>query len=157
MGLFGSEPKLKGKRIAILATEGVEQVELTKPRKALEKAGAQTQLISPSSHIKGGKIKAWNLTKWGDSFKVDITLTQAVAGQYDALLLPGGVMNPDFLRMDPEAVPVRPQFCGGREAHRLHLPWPLDADRGRSGCRSNDDLVAVTQDRSQQRRSQLGR
>ncbi len=127
MGLFGSEPKLKGKRIAILATEGVEQVELTKPRKALEKAGAQTQLISPSSHIKGGKIKAWNLTKWGDSFKVDITLTQAVAGQYDALLLPGGVMNPDFLRMDPEAVRFVRSFveAGKPIASICHGPWML--------------------------------
>ena len=118
---------MKGKRIAILATEGVEQVELTKPRKALEKAGAQTQLISPSSHIKGGKIKAWNLTKWGDSFKVDITLTQAVAGQYDALLLPGGVMNPDFLRMDPEAVRFVRSFveAGKPIASICHGPWML--------------------------------
>ncbi len=127
MGLFGSKPKLKGKRIAILATEGVEQVELVKPRKALEKAGAQTDLISPGSHIKGGKIRAWDMTKWGDTFKVNVTLADANAGQYDALLLPGGVMNPDFLRMDSDAVSFVRSFveAGKPLASICHGPWML--------------------------------
>jgi len=127
MGLFGSKPKLKGKRIAILATEGVEQVELTKPRKALEQAGALTSLISPHSHVKGGKIKAWNLVKWGDSFKVDVNLSNANPAHYDALLLPGGVMNPDFLRMDPAAVAFVRSFveAGNPIAAICHGPWML--------------------------------
>jgi protease I len=127
MGLFSSTPNLKGKRIAILATEGVEQVELTKPRKALEKAGAVTHLISPSSHIKGGKIKAWNLTKWGDTFKVDVKLADANPAAYDALLLPGGVMNPDFLRMDNDAVRFVRAFveAGKPMAAICHGPWML--------------------------------
>lgn len=127
MGLFGSAPKLKGKHIAILATEGVEQVELTKPRKALEKAGARTYLISPRSHIKRGKIKAWNMTDWGDSFKVDLDLAQARPVAYDALLLPGGVMNPDFLRADPDAVAFVRSFveAGKPMAAICHGPWML--------------------------------
>ena len=127
MGLFGSKPRLKGKRIAILATEGVEQVELTQPRKALEKAGASTDLISPHSHVKGGKIKAWNLVKWGDSFKVDHDLSVALAHRYDALLLPGGVMNPDFLRTDPDAVAFVRSFveAGKPMAAICHGPWML--------------------------------
>ena len=79
MGLFGfgSKRQLIGKRIAILATQGVEQVELTSPRKALMKAGATVELVSPHELIKGGKIKAWNLVKWGDSFRIDVSLSQA--------------------------------------------------------------------------------
>ena len=127
MGLFGSTPKLKGKRIAILATQGVEQAELTKPRKALEKAGATTHLISPTSHIKGGKIKAWNLTNWGDTFKVNRTLAHASPVEYDALFLPGGVMNPDFLRMDEDAVRFVRGFveAGKPMAAICHGPWML--------------------------------
>lgn len=127
MGLFSSNPKLKGKRIAILATEGVEQVELTKPRRALDKAGAVTHLISPQSHIKGGKIKAWDMVRWGDSFKVDRTLAHASPLEYDALLLPGGVMNPDFLRMDEVAVRFVRGFveAGKPMAAICHGPWTL--------------------------------
>lgn len=127
MGLFSSTPSLKGKRVAILATEGVEQVELTRPRKALEKAGAATSLISPRSHIKGGKIRAWNLVKWGDRFKIDLDLSRAQAATYDALVLPGGVMNPDFLRTDPDAVAFVRSFveAGKPMAAICHGPWML--------------------------------
>src|SRR5438445_11385875 len=92
--------KLTGKRVAILATDGVEQVELTEPRKALDNAGAKTTLISPKS----GKIKAWQHDHWGDELSVDLALDSANAGDFDALLLPGGVMNPDHLRQDKKAV-----------------------------------------------------
>ncbi len=127
MGLFSSNPKLKGKRVAILATEGVEQVELTKPRRALEKAGAVTHLISPPSHMKGGKIKAWDMVRWGDSFKVDRTLAHASPLEYEALLLPGGVLNPDFLRMDKDSVRFVRGFveAGKPMAAICHGPWML--------------------------------
>jgi protease I len=129
MGLFGfgSKRQLIGKRIAILATQGVEQIELTSPRKALEKAGAIVELVSPHKLIKGGKIKAWNLLKWGDSFKIDVSLSQAKVSSYDGLHVPGGVINPDILRMDTDAVDfVRSFFEAGKPVSSIcHGPWML--------------------------------
>jgi protease I len=118
---MGSE--LKGKKIAILATDGFEQVELTEPRKALEQAGAQTFVIAP----KDGEIKGWKLKEWGDTVKVDKTLEDANPNDYDALVLPGGVMNPDHLRMDPAAVNFVKKFVEtGRTAAAIcHGPWTL--------------------------------
>lgn len=114
---------LNGKRIAILATDGVEQAELTEPRKALEEAGARTELISP----KPEQIKAWKLKEWGDNLKVDKTLDQARPQDYDALVLPGGAMNPDHLRMDSNAVDFVRQFVatGRTVAAICHGPWTL--------------------------------
>ena len=83
--------QLQGKKVAILLTDGFEQVEMTEPRKALQEAGATTHLIAP----KGGEVKGWDETEWGDTFPVDLPLAGADPNQYDALLLPGGVMNPD--------------------------------------------------------------
>src|SRR5688572_20007267 len=94
------DKKLKGKKVAILVENGFEQVELTEPKAALEQAGAQTDIISP----RAGKVKGWQHTEWGDEFPVDVPLSKARADEYDALLLPGGVMNPDKLRMNREAV-----------------------------------------------------
>ncbi|WP_338869439.1 type 1 glutamine amidotransferase domain-containing protein [Spirosoma sp. SC4-14] len=91
---------LQGKKVAALMTEGFEQVEMTDPRKALEEAGATVHIIAP----KGGSIKGWDETDWGDTFDVDLPLAGADPSQYDALLLPGGVMNPDKLRMEPKAI-----------------------------------------------------
>ena len=129
MGLFGfgTKRQLSGKRIAILATQGVEQIELTSPRKALEKAGAIVHLVSPHTLVKGGKIKAWNLVKWGDSFKIDVDLSQAKVSSYDALHVPGGVINPDMLRTDSDAVDfVRSFFEAGKPVSSIcHGPWML--------------------------------
>jgi len=94
------EQKLQGKKVAILITDGFEQVELTEPQQALIDAGAETKIISP----KEGQVKGWDHTDWGDSFAVDVPLSEANPEDYDALLLPGGVMNPDNLRMDKDAV-----------------------------------------------------
>lgn len=115
--------KLKGKKIAILATDGFEQVELTEPRKALEEAGAATVLIAP----KPGEIRGWKTKQWGDSVTVDKTLENANPNDYDALVLPGGVMNPDHLRMDPSAVNFVRQFVSGGKpiAAICHGPWML--------------------------------
>lgn len=128
--------KLKGLRVAIVATEGFEQVELTKPKEALEEAGARVEVISPKAGIKSGKIKGWNMTDWGDSVKVDVELSEAKEGNYDALVLPGGVMSPDKLRMDPQAVAFIKSFVKNKKpvAAICHGPWTLieaDAVRGK--------------------------
>jgi protease I len=114
---------LKGKKVAFLATDGVEQVELTEPRKALDQAGATTYLIA----LKGDAIKGWKFTEWGDTFKVDKTVDQAKASDYDALVLPGGVINPDNLRTDSRAVSFVKEFAnsGKPVAAICHGPWTL--------------------------------
>ncbi len=119
--------QLKGRRIAILATKGVEEVELTKPKKALEEAGAKVDVIAPESGIKSGKIKAWDVTDWGEEIEVDIPLSQAKSGDYDALHLPGGVMNPDYLRLEPKAIEFVKSFVeeGKPIAAICHAPWTL--------------------------------
>ncbi len=123
--------KLNGKRVAILATDGFEQVELTEPRKALEQAGAQADLVSPAS----GKVKGWQHTKWGDELPVDVPLDQARPEDYDALLLPGGVMNPDKLRMNEKAVAFVRHFVqsGKPIAAICHGPWTLIEAGGTQG------------------------
>lgn len=114
---------LKGVRVAILATDGFEQSELTEPRKALDAAGALTQVVSPKS----GKLKGWNHKEWGEEVQVDQQLDTADPRSYDALLLPGGVMNPDALRMQPKAVAfVRSFFDAGKPVGAIcHGPWTV--------------------------------
>ncbi len=114
---------LRGRKVAILAADGFEQVEMTEPRKALQEAGAETTLISPAR----GTVKAWNHTQWGDEFAVDRALDAANPDEYDALLLPGGVMNPDRLRMNPKAVAFvkRVVDAGKPIAAICHGPWTL--------------------------------
>jgi protease I len=124
---------LQGKRIAILVTDGFEQVELLEPRKALDEAGATTKVVSPA----GKKVKGWNHKEWGDELPVDVPLESAKADEFDALLLPGGVMNPDNLRMKPKAVEFVKHFtdAGKPVASICHGPWTLveaDAVRGRT-------------------------
>jgi protease I len=125
--------KLDGKRIAFLATDGVEQVEYTGPRKALEDAGATCELVSP----KTDKIQALNHLDKADTFPVDVNLDQADPNLYDAMVQPGGVANPDMLRMDPRAVRfVRAFFDAGKPVGVIcHGPWMLieaDQVRGRT-------------------------
>jgi protease I len=114
---------LQGKKVAILATDGFEQSELLEPRKALDQAGATTKVVSPAT----GKIKGWNHTDWGQEVSVDLPLSSAKANDFDALLLPGGVMNPDHLRMNPEAVNFVKSFTdsGKPVAAICHGPWTL--------------------------------
>jgi protease I len=118
-----NQQQLNGKRIAILVADGFEQVEMTEPRQALEQAGAQTQIVSPSQ----GQVKGWNHTEWGDRFPVDVPLAQARPDDYDALLLPGGVMNPDKLRVNKQALQfVRAFFDAGKPVAAIcHAPWTL--------------------------------
>jgi protease I len=91
---------LKGLKVAILITEGFEEVEMVKPRQALTEAGANARIVSPKS----SRVRAWNMTEWGKEYPVDVPLDEAQPQEFDALLLPGGVMNPDKLRMEPKAV-----------------------------------------------------
>jgi protease I len=126
--------ELNGKTIAILvANEGIEQVELTEPRKALEQAGATTHLIAPE----GGQAQAFNHLDKGDAFPVDRTVSDVSAADYDGLMLPGGVANPDNLRTREDAVAFVDDFvnAGKPIAAICHAPWTLiqaDAVRGRT-------------------------
>jgi protease I len=114
---------IQGKRVAILATVGFEQSELLEPQKALDNAGAKTEVISPEA----GKIKAWNMKDWGVEVSVDSTIKNANPADYDALMLPGGVMNPDKLRANPDAVKFVKHFVdqGKPIAAICHGPWTL--------------------------------
>jgi protease I len=114
---------LKDKRIAILVTDGFEQVELTEPKKALEQAGAKAHIVSP----KADKVKGWDETDWGEAFNVDVELDNANSDEYDGLLLPGGVMNPDKLRRDQKALRfVKSFFDAGKPVAAIcHGPWTL--------------------------------
>lgn len=114
---------LKGIRVAILAADGFEQVELTEPRQALEDAGAETHIVSPEER----SVRGWERTEWGDEFPVDVPLEEADPEAYDALLLPGGVMNPDNLRrlQDAQAF-VRAFFDADKPVAAIcHGPWTL--------------------------------
>ncbi len=114
---------LKGKRVAFLATDGVEEVEYTEPRKAVEEAGGQAELIS----IKDGEIQAVNHMDKAGTYRVDRLVKDADPDEYDALVLPGGVANPDFLRVDADAVRfVRSFMTAGKPVAAIcHSPWIL--------------------------------
>lgn len=118
-----AQHELQGKRIAILATEGVEEVELVEPRIALEEAGAKTYLVSPES----GKIRSWNFTEWGDEYDVDTPIEEAKVEEFDGLFIPGGVMSPDHLRLNERAVEFVRSFgeSGKPVASICHGPWML--------------------------------
>ncbi len=128
------EQTLCGKTVAILVADGFEQVELTEPKQALDQAGALTVIVSTTE---GSTVKGWQHDHWGDEFAVDQMITNANVQDYDALLLPGGVMNPDKLRMNPAAVAfVRSFFEAGKPVAAIcHGPWLLaeaDVVRGRT-------------------------
>ncbi len=112
---------LSGTSIAILATDGFEQSELMTPRSELKSAGATVHVVSPES----GEIKGWDQDDWGDTVLVDKTLSDADAGDYDALVLPGGQINPDKLRIDGDALAFVRAFAqaGKPVAAVCHAPW----------------------------------
>src|ERR1700722_2506823 len=114
---------LKGIKVAILVADGFEQPELTEPKKALEEAGAETSIVSPAK----GQVQAWKHFDKGDKFTVDLPLDDANPDEFDALLLPGGVANPDQLRTMPKAVAfVRRFFDEGKPVAAIcHGPWTL--------------------------------
>src|SRR4051794_36526732 len=114
--------KINGIRVAILVTDGFEQSELEKPRKALDSAGAETKVVSPV-----GKPKGWSGKDWGSAVAADLSLEDAKADDFDALLLPGGVYNPDALRILPDAVAfVKAFFDAGKPVAAIcHGPWTV--------------------------------
>ena len=114
---------LKGFKVAILVTDGFEQVELVKPRIALDLADAESPIVSP----KPDRVRGWNHRAWGEEFDVDVPLALAKPADFDALLLPGGVMNPDALRMLPKAVEFVKTFFDGKKpvAVICHGPWTI--------------------------------
>lgn len=122
---------LTGKKVAILVTNGFEQVELTEPREALRGAGAEAHIVSPEKR----SVKAWKTTDWGDTFAVDVALAKARPEDYDALLLPGGVLNPDALRIDADAVAFIRHFVAASKpiAAICHGPWTLIEAGGVAG------------------------
>lgn len=115
--------RLDGRKVAVLATDGFEQVELTKPVEALRAAGAKVDVVAPH----GGEIQGYNHHDKGDMTKVDRELGQASAGDYDAIVLPGGVINPDQLRLEPKAIDFVRSFAeaGKPIAAICHGPWTL--------------------------------
>ncbi|MEU1984786.1 type 1 glutamine amidotransferase domain-containing protein [Nocardia sp. NPDC019395] len=131
---MGQQHNLTGQRVAVLATDGVEQVELVEPRSAVEDAGASTALLS----LRSGEIQAMNHdVEKGDTFTVDRVVGECSPDEFDALLLPGGTTNPDQLRQDPDAVRfVRDFFAAGKPVGVIcHGPWTLveaDVVRGRT-------------------------
>ena len=114
---------LQGKKVAILVTDGFEQIELESPRDALDAAGALTQIVS----TKSGMVRGWKQTEWGDLFQVDRILPEADPHDYDALVLPGGVLSPDKLRVNPDAIEfIRDFFRHGKPVAAIcHGPWTL--------------------------------
>jgi protease I len=118
-----SQAKLQGKKIAVLATDGFEQVELSTPVQALRDAGAQVEVVSP----KTGEIQGFQHHDKGDKVPVDRDLSQADAGDYDAIVLPGGVINPDQLRLEPQAIAFVRSFVTASKpiAAICHGPWTL--------------------------------
>ena len=134
---------LNGRTIAILATDGFEQSELTEPRRALKEAGASVHVVSP----KPDSIRGWDETDWGDEVPVDVALVDARPEDYDGLVLPGGQINPDKLRLEPQAVDfVRAFFAAGKPVGAIcHGPWLLveaDVDQGLVTSRNPGDLGA---------------
>lgn len=152
---------LEGLQVAILVDDGFEQVELTQPRAALDEAGATTKIVSP----KDKNVRAWNFTDWGIELPVDVNLDQAKPQDFDALLLPGGVINPDSLRMQPKAVafvkaffdadkPVasichglgrssRPAWCAGGALLPGHRSRPISRTPERNGWIRRSSLPAI--------------
>lgn len=114
---------LGGKKVAVMVTDGFEQVELLEPKRALEEAGATVHVVAPKS----GSVRGWNHTEWGDAVPVDREVGKVSVNDYDALLLPGGVMNPDHLRMDSSAVALVRDFFDQAKpiASICHGPWTL--------------------------------
>jgi protease I len=128
-----ADERLDGLNVAILVADGFEEVELTEPRKALAQAGADTNVVSP----KADRVRSWNFTDWGSDFPVDVPLEEADPDDFDALLLPGGVFNPDTLRIQPKAVAFVKAFFDDAKpvAAICHGPWTIINAGGARGRR----------------------
>ena len=146
------DKKLDGIKVAILATDGFEQSELFEPKKALEEAGADVKIVS----LEAGEIKGWNEKDWGEKIAVDLTVDEANADDFDALQLPGGVMNPDKLRMNEKAVSfIKAFFEAGKPVGAIcHAPWT--SDRSRCCQWQKNYFVGIAQNRSRKCGREMG-
>jgi protease I len=128
-----ADERLDGLNVAILVADGFEEVELTEPREALDQAGADTNVVSP----KADRVRSWNFADWGSYFPVDVPLEEADPDDFDALLLPGGVFNPDTLRIQPKAVAFVKAFFDDAKpvAAICHGPWTIINAGGARGRR----------------------
>jgi protease I len=157
-----SNGRIKGRRIAILATDGFEQVELTEPKKRFEEAGAHVDVLAPDHTQKTGEIRGWYFKDWGESVDVDLKVGDAKPEDYDALVLPGGVINPDRLRLDEKALSFVRAFaasgkplaaiCHGPQTlvnadlvqDRQLTSWPsISADLKNAGAHWTDREVVI--------------
>ena len=147
-----AQKQLHGLKVAILATDGVEQVELLKPRQALKDAGAETKVVSPKS----GKIKGWNHTEWGEQIPVDIELNNAKPDDFDALLLPGGVHESRQAAHGAEGGAVREILLPEGQAGSGDLSRALDDHRGRRSKRTSHRFLAIGENRLEECRRGVG-
>ena len=145
-------PNIRDARILILATDGFEQLELTVPRDELRKKGAKVSVATPT----GGSIRGWNKTDWGETAPGDLKIADARPDDFDALILPGGVMNPDKLRIDPSAMRVVKSFLDQRQARRRDLPCALAARAGGRRPQPENDVLQVDPQGRRKRRRALG-
>ena len=146
--LYPMPTRLRNVSVAILATDGFEQAELLQPKQDLEAAGATVHVVSPES----GTIKGWDQDHWDQDVTVDRTLSDADAADYAALVLPGGQINPDKLRIDGDALDFVKAFASARQADRGHLPRPVAPRRDRPRQRPPPDVLQVDPHRPQERR-----
>ena len=144
-------PGIRDARILIIAADGFEQLELTVPRDELRKAGAQVDVATPS----GSAIRGWNKTDWGDSAPADLKIANARPDDYDAIVLPGGVINPDKLRVDGRHA-GRQGLPRQRQGGRRHLPRAVAPGAGRRGARPADDVLRVDPQGRRERRGRAG-
>ena len=144
--------KLDGKKVAILVTDGFELVEMTKPRESLEEAGAETKIVSPMP----GQIQGMNHADKGIKFDVDIPLDEAQPDEFDALMIPGGLMNPDELRATPAALEFTKHFLSRRQTSGRNLSRALGVDRRRCCSWTQVNVVGAHSDRREKCRWQLG-
>jgi protease I len=141
------------KKVAILVTDGFEQVELEESRRALDEAGARSEILSPKS----GKVKAWKFKDWGDSFAVDRTLDRTDPGEFDALLLPGSQMNPDNLRTEEKAIEFVRAFAVSGKPIAAICHGPISLIEANVVKRKTLNFVSVDQDGPSKRRCNLDR
>ena len=140
---------LQGLKIAILVTDGFEEVELTEPRKALDQAGADTRVVSPQ----GDEVRGWNFTDWGQTLPVDLKLDQARPQDFRRIAAAGRCDQPGQAKNSSRCRCVREGIFRRRQTSGCDLPWAVGNYRSGQGAGPPDDLLAVRQDRSEERRS----
>ena len=146
-------PSINKSRILIMATHGFEQSELVKPLEQLKAKGARVEIAAPEA----GQINGWQNNDWGTPVDVDLTLDAVQVGDYDALVLPGGVMNPDKLRINDKALGHRQSLCGIRQSRRRHLSCAVAAGRNRRRQGTRSHVVHLHPHRRRQCWRPLGR